>query len=532
MLVAFGLLLAGGGFAQDPASTPPVRAVVLRLDGEIDDLTERSLELSVRRVLEDPPRFLVVSIASPGGGYTASRTIAWNLFALREHGVTTVAYVRGHALSGATLVAFGCDMIGMSPGAQLGDVMPIRPGVLAPQLAEKFVAPVRKDLERLATERGYPVDVAAAMVDPEVELHRVLRPGPRGRLRPYYFSRAALEERPELLRGVPPGEDRVVCARGKLLVIGPEEAADMGVARFFASSEQDLCRQLAEEFSFSQVAPEPAPSLWWPSLVRFLTWWPIKVLLFVCGLVAVLVAAAHPGLGAPELVAVLCFGAVFLGSYLIGLADWVEVLLLAAGLLLLGVEVFVTPGFGVVGGLGVLCVFAALLLSFQSFVIPATPADWDALGANLGKTALGFLLSVFGTGLALRYLPGTRLGRGLVHEHHLEATPLETAAHRLAPLGARGVARTPLRPVGRVRVGGQEFDARARDGLLPPGAEVVVVGHQGHELVVANPVEGVGEVASAEAEASEGGPEAASSVAESREGSSGSGPSAKGGTTP
>src|SRR5690606_24888635 len=136
---------------------------------------ERSLEARVRRALQERrPRFLVVEISSGGGELEASRTIAWSLHNLDD--VTVVAWIKGRALSGATLVAFGCDMIVMRGDGQLGDAMPIRVddlGLVAPQVAEKLIAPVRKDLRDLAELQGYPGDVAEAMVDPRLELHRV-----------------------------------------------------------------------------------------------------------------------------------------------------------------------------------------------------------------------------------------------------------------------------------------------------------------------------------------------------------------------
>jgi len=64
----------------------------------------------------------------------------------------------------------------------------------------KLVSPVRKDLEQLAAERGYPVDVAAAMVDPDVELLRLLVEDERGRLKLRFLSTQALAEQPAAFR--------------------------------------------------------------------------------------------------------------------------------------------------------------------------------------------------------------------------------------------------------------------------------------------------------------------------------------------
>jgi membrane-bound serine protease (ClpP class) len=251
-----------------------------------------------------------------------------------------------------------------------------------------------------------------------------------------------------------------------------------------ADDEAALCEALAQEFSIDQVVPVQVNELWWSSAVRFVTWWPVKVLLFVVGVVALLAALAQPGTGAPEGLFVVCFAAVFFGSYLIGLADWVELILVVAGLALLAFELFVTPGFGVMGGLGALSLAAALLLSFQRFVIPETDFQWDLLGQNLAKTAAGCSLSLVGMALALRFLPKAGLFKGLMHDHTQAAVPVTTPGQERAPVGTLCVAETALRPVGKVKVGGDALEAVAENGMLDAGTTVVVVGYRGNELVV------------------------------------------------
>lgn len=464
----------------------PVLAAFVSIDGRIDALTERSLEARVKRALERRPRFLVVEISSPGGELEASRSIAWNLHNLED--VTVVAWIQGRALSGATLAAFGCDLIAMRPDGQLGDAMPIRVdelGMLAPQVAEKLIAPVRKDLRDLAELQGYPGDVAEAMVDPRLELHRVeVKDERTGRLRPEWLTAEALDDLPyERKQRIV--EDRVVCREGELLVIGPEQAMDMGISRLVAADEASLLQALATEFSLGEVVPVHEASLWWEHVVRWITWAPIKLLLFAVGVVALAVALSAPGQGVPELVAALAFGAVFFGSYLIGLADHVEVLLLVVGAALLAVELFVTPGFGVLGVAGLVAVAASLLLSFQKFVLPQTPAEWSLFRLNVGRTVLGVSGALAALVITARFVPRLRLFRHLSLERTLATTVEPTAAQELAPVGTSAEAATVLRPVGKVRVGQDVFDAVAEDGFVPTGAAVVVVGHRVGQLVVA-----------------------------------------------
>jgi len=486
-LAAAGALAPRSGRAQQAPAAPREVATILRLDGPIDALTERSLELRIERALAKGPRFLILSIDSPGGEVHASRTIAWNLVNLEQ--VTTIAYVRGQALSGATLVAFGCDAIAMAPRGQLGDALPIylkqALDGLEVEVARKMIAPVRKDLQDLADRRGYSSDIAAAMVDPDVELRRVEARDPAtGAVRERWIDAAALSDLPFELRTALVTNE-VACPSGDLLVVGASDALRMGLSLLEAPSEDELCRELAREFSTGELLLDRAPDLWWESAVRVVTWTPVKMLLFAVGTIALLVALSTPGTGPPEAVAAVCFGAFFFGSYLMGLADWIEVILFAAGLALLAVELLVTPGFGVAGVAGILAVGAALLLSFQSFVWPTNPLEWEQAGESLLKTVTAGALSLVGLVAAARHLPRSGLLGGLIHDHTQPAVPTGHREHELAPVGATCVAATPLRPVGKVEAGGELLDAVAEGDLIEAGAAVVVVAHRGRELVVA-----------------------------------------------
>lgn len=469
--------------AQDDG---PALAAFVSVEGKIDALTERSLEARVRRALERRPRFLVVELTSPGGELEASRTIAWNLHNLED--VTVVAWVKGQALSGATLVAFGCDVIAMRSDGQLGDAMPIHVddlGLLPPQVAEKMIAPVRKDLRDLAELQGYPGDVAEAMVDPRLELHRVeVRDERTGRLRPEWLTAEALAALPwERKQRI--ASDEVVCPEGQLLVIGPDDAQDMGIARLVADDEAALLHGLATEFSLGEVVAMREGSLWWEHVVRWITWTPIKLLLFAVGIVALGIALSAPGQGVPEVVAALALGAVFFGSYLIGLADHVELALLLIGVVLVAIELFVTPGFGLLGVAGLLAVAASLLLSFQKFVLPRTPAEWELFRLNVGRTALGVAGAMAALVASARFLPRVAFLRHLALERTLPAALEPTPAQELVPVGTSAEAATMLRPVGKVRIGQDVFEAVAEDGFVAPGAAVVVVGHRAGQLVVA-----------------------------------------------
>jgi membrane-bound serine protease (ClpP class) len=169
-------------------------------------------------------------------------------------------------------------------------------------------------------------------------------------------------------------------------------------------------------------------------------------------------------------------------------------LLVAAGLLLLTVEVSVLPGFGVGGVLGLAALGAGVALALAGAGSAAAAVERAAVALG---TAL--LFAAGGAALVLRLVPAARLGRGLVLKDCVVGAPGAPGARRGAPAGgrrgplqgARGVAVTDLRPVGRVRLegpagapGGPPVDVVTGGEYVAAGEAVEVVADEGYRHVV------------------------------------------------
>ncbi|MDC3378986.1 hypothetical protein OAX78_01730 [Planctomycetota bacterium] len=479
------------------------QAVVIPIDGEIDSLTLRTFEMRMDQAVAMNPRMIIVSIETPGAELEASRKIAWRLRNLDT--IDTVAFVRGRVLSGGTMVAMGCDIIASRPDGQLGDVMPIAVDILrlnGVEVAEKMISPVRQDLRDLARDPNYPPelgnvpeayrfspDAAESMVDPSLELHRLeLRNEATGRIETRWVHQESLDSLPweDRSRVV---KDEVVCHEGELLVLGAEDAWDMGLVQAIADDEDALCKALAEELSIPQLTPVEVSGLWWEGVVRFLTWWPVKILLFVIGMMALAIAVSSPGMGVPEVTALICLGAVFFGSYLIGLADYIEIALFVVGVIFIVTEVL-TPSFGVLGIGGLLMVAVSLVMSFQEGV-PRTPDEWTIMAGNAGKAGVAMTGSLVGLVALARVLPKAGPLSRLVHSHEHAAGASDgsegaASLPALAAIGTSGVTATVLRPSGKVEIAGSVHDAVCEDGFAAKGIAIVVVGHQVNALIVAS----------------------------------------------
>ena len=109
----------------------------------------------------------------------------------------------------------------------------------------------------------------------------------------------------------------------------------------------------------------------------------VTALLFVVGLIALYIEFAAPGIGLGGLTALLCFTLFFWSRFLGGTAEWLEVMLFVAGVLLLLVEIFLIPGFGLWGATGFVLLITSLVLASEPFLIPQTQREVASLCARL-----------------------------------------------------------------------------------------------------------------------------------------------------
>jgi membrane-bound serine protease (ClpP class) len=176
----------------------------------------------------------------------------------------------------------------------------------------------------------------------------------------------------------------------------------------------------------------------------------------------------------------------FMPYYLSGLAANWEILTFLIGLALIGVEVFVIPGFGIVGILGIACTFSGLILvmldnDWFNFEYVAESAIYQALGV----TVVAFIGSVAVIAVGLANLTKTRFYKKVALNDTLSTADGFTAVtHALNLVGKIGRAHTVMRPSGKILIGDELYDATARNTFIEKGARVVVVSQEGTSLKV------------------------------------------------
>lgn len=436
-VLAFSLLgaLRGTSAAQTSSAATPELVLVAAIDGMID-LGQGPF---VERVLQDAAQrraaLVVFEINTFGGRVDAAVLIRDHLL---HSPVQTVAFVNPRAISAGALITLAAERVVMARGGTIGAATPVQmgqPGEGTSPTDEKTVSYVRKEFRSTADARGRPGVIAEAMVDADVEIDGLID-------------------------------------KGKLLTLTTEDALLHGVA----DAEADDIPELLEALGISNASVERVGENWAERVLRFLTHPAIASLLMTLALLGLVIELRSPGFGVPGLVGLSCLALFFWGHWLVHLVGFEQVLLVVVGLALLAVEVFLLPGFGVAGVLGIAALGAGLTSSLFG-----AGASLRAIGLALARVTISSALALVGSLLLLRFLPALPGGRRLV----LQTALAEGDRHdRASLLGTVGPCLTDLRPAGIATLDGRRVDVVSDGGFIDKGEQVVVVRDEGSRVVV------------------------------------------------
>ena len=232
-----------------------------------------------------------------------------------------------------------------------------------------------------------------------------------------------------------------------------------------------------------------------PAFASFLRHRLMAILLVMIGIACLMIELKMPGVTLPGVIAALCFVLYFWAhsQLLGGQITMLAVLLFVLGLVLIGLEVFVIPGFGVTGVSGILLIVVSLALVTLDKK-PETTHEWLSFGKTLSTLGLGLLGAVGGALLLASYLPHIPYANRLVLKPPSDPDGLEESADgedagarhmaRAALLGAIGVAVTDLRPAGMARLGDDFVDVVSEGCYVLAGTRVQVIEIEGNRIVV------------------------------------------------
>jgi membrane-bound serine protease (ClpP class) len=197
-----------------------------------------------------------------------------------------------------------------------------------------------------------------------------------------------------------------------------------------------------------------------------------------------------PGIGFPLAASIVAALLYFAPLYLEGMAENWELIIFIAGLVLIMVELFAIPGFGVAGVAGIIAVITGLTLSMVDNVVFE---DSNFTGEGLGmlmrslslvlvSSLLGLIASLWAANKLLTTTAFSNLSLKSEQQVADGFIGVETAQTDL--VGESGIAHTVLRPSGRVKINDKLYDAMSEFGFIEKGDAIKVTRYETGQVYV------------------------------------------------
>ncbi|SUJ01851.1 signal peptide peptidase SppA, 36K type [Sphingobacterium spiritivorum] len=412
----------------------------VRIHDEIGPAAWRTFDKATKRASALKSDYLLVELNTFGGAVNYADSIRSRLL---NSPMKTVVYINHNAASAGALIAMASDYIYMQKGASIGAASVV--DAKGEVLPEKYQSYMRGLMRATAEAKGRDPKIAEAFVDPSVSLPN-LKPD------------------------------------GKLLTMTADEAVKAGVAKAEVSANKEIFIDLG--ISKPTVTVHEVGMI--DNIIGFLINPVVSgalILLIIGGIYAEM---QTPGIGFALAVALIAAALFFAPLYMEGLAAHWEIALFFIGVILIALEIFVIPGFGVTGILGIICLVCGLAFSMVSndyfdFKLAHPGMLFNSFLIVIGSMFLAVILMViFGKNI----LKSSAFKRLVLEDEQKSDQGYTSSVSKADLLHKQGVAKTVLRPSGKIEIDGVWYDAVALDGFIDAGDLIYVEKHENYNLFV------------------------------------------------
>ena len=452
-------LLASWLFANADTIPNSNKTVVYKVDilEEIMPSAWRFVQRGFDEAYELDADIVLIHLNTYGGLVDVADSIRTKILNSR---IPVWVYIDNQAASAGALISIAADSIYMRKGASIGAATVVnQTGEKAPDKYQSFM---RSTMRSTAEAKGkYPIvengdttfkwrrdpKIAEAMVDESVFIEGIID-------------------------------------TGKILTFTTEEAMLWGYCEGKAESIEELLAN-AGITNYEIVKFKPT---FVDKMIGFLTSPVVSGLLIMLIVGGIYFELQTPGVGFPLAVAILGAVLYFAPHYIEGLAEHYEIIIFIVGLVLIGLEIFVIPGFGIAGISGILLVIIGLTVAMidNNIFRDVRPFSWVVILKPLAIVTLSILSGAVTSIIFSRRLltspafPSLALNSSLTMEEGyvgIDKRQKET-------IGKTGIAITVLRPSGRVKIGEDIFDAVSEDGFINKNEEIKVIRDEAGQVYV------------------------------------------------
>ena len=436
------LLLQLFCFASATYSQEKTKIYLFKVEEDIAQPAVMRVEKALEKAKETESDLVIMQLNTFGGELAAADKIRTMLL---QSEIPVWAYIDNNAASAGALISIACERIYMHSGSSIGAATVVnQTGEVQP---DKYQSYMRSMMRATAEARGRRPDIAEAMVDPDV------------------FVKDIVDS-------------------GKVLTFTTEEAIKYN----YCEGQAESIRELLETVNIPTYTIEEQHYTAIEKMIAFLVSPMISGLLIMLIIGGIYFEFQSPGIGFPLAMAILGALLYFAPLYLEGLAANWEIIIFIVGIILLAVELFVIPGFGVAGVAGIIFIIGGLALSLVGnigfdFSLVPTSNMIQSFSTVIISVTIAFPICIW---LGKKMFTNKTFAPKLTLVTEQKATEGYTVSlpEFDSLVGKEGIAETILRPSGKVRVENDIYDAVAQVSYIEKGEKVNVIKHENSNLVV------------------------------------------------
>ncbi len=418
------------------------KVMVMDIKAEIDPRMSRYVNLALDHAEEIKADYVIIEMDTYGGVLTDSKDIVDRILDLEA---PIWVFINKDAASAGALISIACDSIYMASGATIGAATVVQGGT-GEAAPDKYQSYMRSIMRSTAEHNGRNPRIAEGMVDQNIAIDSISE-------------------------------------EGSVITFTTKEALKYGYCEAQVSSlEEILERNGVTDYELVKFEISNVEKVIAFFLNPFIS--GILILVILGGLYFEL---QTPGVGFPIFAAMIALILYLVPYYLNGLAENWEIIALFVGIILILVEVFVIPGFGVAGISGIALTVGSMVLIMINndfFNFEMVPLN-DIIAASL---------SIFGGltgGVLLLFVGGVRISQSGFFKR-ISLTDVQAQSEGYTSnfnnsgdlIGKTGTAYTVLRPSGKIMIEDQLYDAFSRGDYIEKGDTVKVLEIEGSTLKV------------------------------------------------
>jgi len=402
---------------------------------------------------------VILEMNTYGGEVSAADSIRTRIL---NAAIPVYVFINDNAASAGALIAIACDSIYMKAGGKIGAATVVNQ--TGEQVPDKYQSYMRATMRATAEAHGR--DTVISGSDTLLVWHR----DPA-------IAEAMVDPR-IFVDGV--------SDTGQVLTFTANEALEHGYCEGIAASPGEIIQSLGIE---THVLRTYRPS-GLDKVIGFLINPLVSGVLIMIIIGGIYFELQSPGIGFALIASIVAALLYFAPLYLEGMAEHWELIVFFAGVVLIIVEIFAIPGFGVAGVAGIIAMVTGLTLSLVDNVVFEDP-QFTGEGLGLLMRALSLVLVAILLGLILslwasrKLLTTSAISRlSLKSEQKKEEGYIGVETEQQLLVGETGLAHTVLRPSGKVKIGEKIYDAKSEYGFIEKGVHVRVIRYETGQVYV------------------------------------------------